>query len=215
MVFELFAVQYRGTKDVGRVFGPVMVLWFLVIGALGLIEIARQDPNGHERTLAAMQANVRVCKGIYIEPPEIAYRDRERVREAASIVASHPAVRQSLLAYQRAFARRKPGAVLDGRDIGTVICPEADVKLFVTASPEERARRRYLELREAGNSLSEAEVLADIRRRDERDKSRDAAPLRQAEDAYLLDTTNLDIDAAFKAAIALIDAAMGRAGQAG
>jgi cytidylate kinase len=138
-----------------------------------------------------------------------------RLGEAASIVASHPAVREVLLAYQRAFARRKPGAVLDGRDIGTVICPEADVKLFVTAAPEERARRRFLELREAGNSLSEAEVLADIRRRDERDKSRAAAPLRQAEDAYLLDTTNLDIDAAFKAAIALIDAAMGRAGQAG
>jgi cytidylate kinase len=138
-----------------------------------------------------------------------------RLGEAASIVASHPAVRQALLAYQRAFARRKPGAVLDGRDIGTVICPEADVKLFVTATPEERARRRYLELREAGNSSSEAEVLADIRRRDERDKNRAAAPLRQAEDAYLLDTTNLDIDAAFKAAIALIDAAMGHAGQAG
>jgi CMP/dCMP kinase len=138
-----------------------------------------------------------------------------RLGEAASIVASHPAVRDALLAYQRAFARRKPGAVLDGRDIGTVICPEADVKLFVTATPEERARRRYLELREAGNSLSEAEVLADIRRRDERDRNRAAAPLRQAEDAYLLDTTNLDIDAAFKAAIALIDAAMGHAGQAG
>jgi CMP/dCMP kinase len=138
-----------------------------------------------------------------------------RLGEAASIVASHPAVREALLAYQRAFARRKPGAVLDGRDIGTVICPEADVKLFVTATPEERARRRYLELREAGNSLSEAEVLADIRRRDERDRNRAAAPLRQAEDAYLLDTTNLDIDAAFKAAIVLIDAAMGHAGQAG
>jgi cytidylate kinase len=138
-----------------------------------------------------------------------------RLGEAASIVASHPAVREALLAYQRAFALRKPGAVLDGRDIGTVICPEADVKLFVTATPEERARRRYLELREAGNSLSEAEVLADIRRRDERDRNRAAAPLRQAEDAYLLDTTNLDIDAAFKAAIVLIDAAMGHAGQAG
>jgi CMP/dCMP kinase len=138
-----------------------------------------------------------------------------RLGEVASIVASHPEVRQALLAYQRAFARRKPGAVLDGRDIGTVICPEADVKLFVTASPKERARRRYLELREAGSPLSEADVLADIRRRDERDKNRAAAPLRQAEDAYLLDTTNLDIDAAFKAAIALIDAAMGHAGQAG
>jgi len=135
--------------------------------------------------------------------------------EAASIVASHPAVREALLAYQRAFARRKPGAVLDGRDIGTVICPEADVKLFVTATPDERARRRFLELTAAGMTIGEAEVLADIKRRDERDKNRAAAPLRQAPDAYLLDTTNLDIDAAFKAAIALIDAAMGRAGQAG
>jgi cytidylate kinase len=138
-----------------------------------------------------------------------------KLGEAGSIVASHPQVRQALLAYQRAFARRKPGAVLDGRDIGTVICPDADVKVFVTAAPEERARRRFRELREAGNGISEAEVLADIRRRDERDKNRAAAPLVQAEDAVLLDTTNLDIDAAFKAAIDLIDAAMGLAGQAG
>ena len=138
-----------------------------------------------------------------------------KLGEVASVVASHPQVRGALLAYQRAFARRKPGAVLDGRDIGTVICPDADVKLFVTATPEERARRRYRELREAGNSVSEADVLADIGRRDERDKGRATAPLRQAEDAHLLDTTNLDIDAAFKAAIDLIDAAMGRAGQAG
>jgi cytidylate kinase len=135
--------------------------------------------------------------------------------EAASIVASHPEVRKELLAYQRAFARRRPGAVLDGRDIGTVICPDADVKLFVTAAPEERARRRYRELREAGNGISEAEVLADIRRRDERDRNRAAAPLLQAADAHLLDTTNLDIDAAFKAAIDLVDAAMGQAGRAG
>jgi cytidylate kinase len=134
--------------------------------------------------------------------------------EAASIVASHPEVRNALLAYQRAFARRKPGAVLDGRDIGTVICPGADVKLFVTATSEERARRRYRELKQVGICISEADVLADIRRRDERDKGRAAAPLAQAEDAVLLDTTNLDIDAAFKAAIDLIDAAMGHAGQA-
>jgi cytidylate kinase len=138
-----------------------------------------------------------------------------RLGEAASIVASYPEVRAALLLYQRAFAKRKPGAVLDGRDIGTVICPNADVKLFVTAAPEERARRRYRELREAGNSISEAEVLADIKRRDERDRKRAVAPLVQAEDAVLLDTTNLDIDAALKAAIALIDAAMGHAGQAG
>ena len=110
---------------------------------------------------------------------------------------------------------RNPGAVLDGRDIGTVICPDAEVKLFVTATPEERARRRFLELKRAGMAVSEEDVLADIRRRDERDKGRATAPLARAEDAVLLDTTNLDIDAAFRAAIDLIDAAMGHAGQAG
>ena len=135
--------------------------------------------------------------------------------EAASLVAKHPEVREELLAYQRNFARATSGAVLDGRDIGTVICPDADVKLFVTATPEERARRRYLELIRAGIDVSEAEVLGDIRRRDERDKHRAASPLRQAPDAHLLDTTNLDIDAAFKAAIDLIDAALARAGHAG
>jgi len=135
--------------------------------------------------------------------------------EAASLVAKHPEVREELLAYQRSFARAKSEAVLDGRDIGTVICPDADVKLFVTATPEERARRRYLELKQAGIAVSEAEVLCDIRRRDERDKHRAAAPLRRAPDAHLLDTTNFDIDAAFKAAIDLIDAALARAGHAG
>ncbi|MGH6735527.1 MAG: (d)CMP kinase [Methyloceanibacter sp.] len=135
--------------------------------------------------------------------------------EAASVVAKHPEVRAVLFDYQRNFARAKPGAVLDGRDIGTVICPDADVKLFVTATPEERARRRYLELRQIGVAISEDEVLDDIRRRDERDRNRSVAPLRQAEDAVLLDTTNLDIDAAFKAAIDLIEAAMGQAGRAG
>jgi cytidylate kinase len=138
-----------------------------------------------------------------------------RLGEAASIVASHPDVRESLRAYQRAFAGQASGAVLDGRDIGTVICPDADVKLFVTASPEARAARRYRELCEAGHDVTEAEVLADIERRDRRDRSRAISPLRQARDAYLLDTTNLAIDAAFKAAIALIDAAMGHAGRAG
>jgi len=138
-----------------------------------------------------------------------------KIGEAASIVASHPSVRSELLSYQRAFARQEPGAVLDGRDIGTVVCPDADVKLFVTASPEERARRRFLELKQNGANVTESEVLADIRRRDERDQDRAVAPLARAEDAVLLDTTNLDIDAAFKAAIAFIDAAMGRAGQVG
>ena len=137
------------------------------------------------------------------------------IGEAASIVARHAKVRAVLLAYQRTFARTPPGAVIDGRDIGTVICPDADVKLFVTATPEERARRRFLELRERGVEIEEIAVLADIRRRDERDKTRGASPLRQADDAVLLDTTKLDIDAAFRVAIDLIEAAMGQAGQAG
>jgi CMP/dCMP kinase len=137
------------------------------------------------------------------------------VGEAASQVARHPGVRAVLLGYQRTFAQREEGAVIDGRDIGTVICPDADVKLFVTASPEIRAQRRFLELSQAGIRITETEVLADIRARDERDRSRAASPLRQAEDAVLLDTTNLDIDAAFRTALDLIEAAMRRAGQAG
>jgi len=137
------------------------------------------------------------------------------IGEAASQVARHPEVRAVLLAYQRTFARSDGGAVMDGRDIGTVICPDADVKLFVTASPEIRAQRRFLELSQAGIAITETEVLADIRARDERDSTRGASPLRQAEDAVLLDTTNLDIDAAFRAALDLIEAAVSRAGRAG
>jgi CMP/dCMP kinase len=135
-----------------------------------------------------------------------------RLGEAASRVARHPEVRKTLLGLQRAFAATPGGAVLDGRDIGTIICPDADVKFFVTATPEERARRRYLELAGAGAGVSEPEVLEDIRQRDARDANRPIAPLKQAEDAYLLDTTNLDIDAAFKAAIDVVDAARSRAG---
>jgi len=137
------------------------------------------------------------------------------IGEAASVVARHQDVRSVLLAYQRTFAHGRAGAVIDGRDIGTVICPDADVKLFVTASPEVRAQRRYLELCTQGIEIEEEAVLIDIRNRDERDRDRQASPLRQAEDAVLLDTTNLDIDAAFRAAIDVIEAAVGQAGQAG
>ena len=137
------------------------------------------------------------------------------VGEAASVVARHQEVRDVLLEYQRTFAHGPLGAVIDGRDIGTVICPDADVKLFVTASAEVRAQRRYLELRNQGLQIEEEAVLIDIRNRDDRDRGRSASPLRQAEDAVLLDTTNLDIDAAFRAAIDVIEAAMGQAGQAG
>jgi cytidylate kinase len=128
------------------------------------------------------------------------------VGEAASVVSAVPEVRGALLGFQRSFGRTSPGAVLDGRDIGTVIFPDADVKIFLTATAEMRARRRAVELERAGNDISEAEVLADIRRRDERDTGRAAAPLKPAPEAYLLDTTHLDIDAAFRAAIDIVEA---------
>jgi cytidylate kinase len=128
------------------------------------------------------------------------------VSDAASIVSAIPEVRAALFQFQRDFAAQPPGAVLDGRDIGTVICPEADVKIFVTASPEARAHRRALEFRAAGKPIDEAAVLEDIKRRDERDMHRAAAPLRRAEDAVLLDTTDFDIDAAVRAAIDIVEA---------
>ncbi|MFO1098969.1 MAG: (d)CMP kinase [Xanthobacteraceae bacterium] len=132
------------------------------------------------------------------------------IAEAASIVSAIPDVRAALVAFQRDFAAEQPGAVLDGRDIGTVICPGADVKIFVTAEPQARARRRFLELCANGQRAQEADVLADILRRDERDTKRTVAPLLPAPDAHLLDTTHLDIDAAFRAAVAIVEAARAR-----
>ncbi|MFY9602855.1 MAG: (d)CMP kinase [Pseudolabrys sp.] len=128
------------------------------------------------------------------------------ISEAASIVSAIPEVRDVLLSFQREFAAKPPGAVLDGRDIGTVICPNADVKVYVTATPEVRARRRAAEYKAQGKNIDEAAVLADIRKRDQRDQNRTAAPLKQAPDAHLLDTTHLDIDAAIRAAIDIVEA---------
>ena len=130
----------------------------------------------------------------------------EAVGEAASIVAANPDVRAALLGLQRRFAARQPGAVLDGRDIGTIVCPDADVKIFVTASPEVRARRRANELKARGAPSDLATVLAEIRGRDERDRSRAHAPLLPAADAQVLDTSELGIAAALKRAIALVEA---------
>jgi cytidylate kinase len=132
--------------------------------------------------------------------------DEERLRardmgEAASVVAAMPAVRAALIDMQRAFAARPEGAVLDGRDIGTVICPEATVKIFVTASPETRAQRRALELASRGEEVDYAAILEDVRKRDARDSSRSAAPLKAADDAVTLDTSELDRDEAFAAAL--------------
>jgi CMP/dCMP kinase len=126
------------------------------------------------------------------------------VAEAASRAAAIAAVRDALLSFQRDFARAEPGAVLDGRDIGTVICPGADIKLFVTASPEERARRRHAEF---ADGTSFAAVLADVRARDARDMGRADAPLRPAGDATILDTTDLTVAEAVDRALALVKAA--------
>ncbi|MFN3869493.1 MAG: (d)CMP kinase [Hyphomicrobiaceae bacterium] len=130
--------------------------------------------------------------------------------EKASQVAHIPEVRAALLEAQRAFAHQPGGAVLDGRDIGTVICPDADVKIFVTAVPEIRARRRFLEHVSRGEATSFEDVLADIRARDTRDSARAAAPLKPAADALLLDTTDLDIEGAFDAAVGLIKRKIGQ-----
>lgn len=130
----------------------------------------------------------------------------DEVARAASVVAAIPEVRAALVSLQRSFASTPPGAVIDGRDIGTVIAPDADVKIFVTASPQERARRRILELRGRGLDVDEAGVLADILARDARDMNRAIAPLKPASDAVLLDTTHLGIDAAVRAAIDIVEA---------
>lgn len=136
-----------------------------------------------------------------------ALRTRE-AGEAASVVSAHREVRDALFEFQRAFAARAPGAVIDGRDIGTVICPTADVKIYVTASAEERARRRALELENRGQPVALDRILADIRARDERDMNRPVAPLRPADDAVELDTTTLDADAAFSAALGIVEGLM-------
>ena len=133
---------------------------------------------------------------------------RHEVGEAASKIAVMPAVRRALVTAQRAFSTREPGTVLDGRDIGTVVCPEAPEKLYVTASPEIRARRRYDEIVAGGGAADYEAIFAVVKKRDERDLGRSDSPLNPAEDAHLLDTSEMSIEAAFQAAKAIIDAAL-------
>ena len=127
----------------------------------------------------------------------------------ASFVAAIPEVRAELLAFQRNFAKNppggKPGVVIDGRDIGTVVCPDADLKFFVTASPEVRAERRILELESRGKPANPVEILKAVLDRDARDETRKISPLKPAEDAHLLDTSNLDIDGAFEKALVILN----------
>ncbi|ANK74485.1 MULTISPECIES: (d)CMP kinase [Ensifer] len=130
------------------------------------------------------------------------------IGEAASKIAVMPAVRRALVEAQQAFSLREPGTVLDGRDIGTVVCPDAPVKLYVTASPEVRAQRRYDEITGNGQPADYQTIFEDVKKRDERDMGRADSPLRPADDAHLLDTSEMSIEAAFQAAKSLIDAAL-------
>ena len=171
----------------------------LLYRAVG-VATARAGLNPDDETQAARCTEI--TPGL-LDDPELR---SESAGSLASRVSRHPAVRAALFAYQQDFAHQSGGAVLDGRDIGTVIAPEADAKLFITASAEVRAKRRHLE----DSHADYAAILADIQARDARDAGRSAAPLRQAEDADLLDTSDLTIAAAVQRAIALVEARIRR-----
>jgi CMP/dCMP kinase len=197
------AASGKGTlaRRLASHFGLAYLDTGLLYRATALRALAAGDPSDAPTATEAARA-VRMSD---LDDPTLR---QEEVSAAASVVAAIPAVRQALLAFQREFARHppgdEPGAVLDGRDIGTVVCPEADAKLFLTASPEARAARRFKELQESDSGAIYGRVLQDMTARDARDTSRTTAPLQRAEDALELDTTGLDADAAFAAAVELI-----------
>ena len=204
MIIAIDGPAASGKGTIARQIASVYGLHHLDTGLLyravakALLDAGERPDDAERATAAAIALNpAKFDEGALKAQP---------ITEAASVVAAIPQVRQALINYQREFATRPPGAVLDGRDIGTVIAPGADIKLFVVATPEVRAKRRTLELRARGETLDEAEVLADLLRRDERDSRRTAAPLKAAPDAHLLDTTHLGIDAAFRAAVDIIEA---------
>ncbi len=190
----------------GEAYGlPVLDTGLLYRAVGAAVTAAGGDPDDPASARAAATA---------IDPSAVsaqALSGRE-MGDLASRVAVHPGVRAALLEVQRAFARRPGGAVLDGRDIGTVICPQAPAKLFVFATPQARAERRWRQLLARGETASREAILADIRARDARDQARAAAPLRPAPDAILLDTTDLDIEASFDAARRIVEAARDRLG---
>jgi len=189
------AAAGKGTisRRVAAHFGLAHLDTGLLYRAVGRRLLEGTDPEEAARALRADDLDERLLR-------------TDAVAQAASRVAVIPEVRAALLDFQRAFARRDGGAVLDGRDIGTVICPEAEAKLFVTASAEVRAERRWKELTGRGFEVSPEEVLADVRERDARDMDRAEAPLRPAEDAVVIDTSEMDIEAAVAAAIAAVEA---------
>ncbi len=160
--------------------------------------VAGEDP-------ANVEAAEKAALDLDASPIDEALLRTAAIAEAASIVAAEPRVRAAILSFQRDFAKSPNGAILDGRDIGSFVCPDADIKLFVSASVAVRAKRRFLELEASGYAGTLEEVSREIAARDERDRNRKTAPLRQAEDAHLLDTSKLDIETAFRAAVEWID----------
>ena len=200
------AASGKGTlaKRLAAHFGLPHLDTGLLYRAVARTILDRNSDLTHEPTATLVAQSLDTS---HLDDPRL--RERE-MGEAASLVSGFQPVRDALIEFQRRFAAQLPGAVLDGRDIGTVVCPIAEVKLFVTATPEERARRRHLELVARDEPADFTAILEDIRRRDERDAGRGAAPMIQAEDAVLLDTTDLDIEAAFDAARRIVEAARAR-----
>ena len=163
-----------------------------------------------DKALSDVEAAVAAARGLGLTEFDEETLRGARMGEAASVVAAMPEVRAALIKAQRDFAARPSGAVLDGRDIGTVICPGAEVKIFVSASPAARAQRRALELMRRGEKIDYAAVLADIERRDARDAERADAPMRPAPDAVSLDTTRLDVESAFARAVEIVESRRAR-----
>jgi len=200
------AASGKGTiaEGLGTTFGLPVLDSGLLYRAVG-VTLVREGGDPHDP--AAAEQAARALDPARLDDP--AFRTRG-AGEAASVVAAHPGVRSALKAFQQAFAAQASGAVIDGRDIGTVIAPQAPAKLFVTATPEVRAERRFRQLSGQGEAVAFEDVLADIRRRDERDTARAAAPLVKAEDAALLDTTTMSISQAADAARRIVEAARAR-----
>ncbi|MFC3080406.1 (d)CMP kinase [Phenylobacterium terrae] len=202
------AASGKGTiaSRLGAAYGLPVLDTGLLYRAVG-VRLARAGGDLGDEAAAAAVA--RALTAADLDDPEFRTRG---AGEAASRVAVHPSVRSALLELQQAFARQPGGAVLDGRDMGTVIAPWAPAKLYVTAGPEVRAERRRRQLAGQGEAVAFDEVLADIRRRDARDGGREAAPMRPAEDAVLLDTSEMTIDEAADAARRIVEAARARLG---
>ena len=203
------AASGKGTiaKEIARRYGLAHLDSGLLYRAVGIQRLSEiEDGDGGIDDSAAAEAAAARLTAADLEHPGLR---SAAAAEAASHVAAIPGVRAALVDFQRRFLREPPdgapGAVLDGRDIGTVIAPSADVKLYVTASAEERARRRCGELATRGAAVPFEEVLAAIQTRDRRDAERTASPLRRADDAYLLDTTSLDIEASIAEAVRVIE----------